>query len=302
MTEAEVSMKRIFVVGCPRSGTTILQRILAEGLDLFTLPETHFFERMVGNGNRRFFPNTFMQESITKRVRYRIRQRLGISTPRLWEGLDFIPDNFRGRHVSMKRLAATFLDGMDALAREQNCLGWLEKSPEHVQFVREILHYVPDAKIVHIIRDGRDVVASMRDAALKYGGHWEVLFPNIEYAIDRWNSDISASASQVNDPRNLFIRYNTFTQFQAPTLHYIAANMALDSTKVGKMKQNLTIANDKEKWKSEAVGGALQKASSKWLTALTDQERYVADNGLIQLPVNLENALKSFDTEISKYV
>lgn len=305
MTKQNIKMKRIFVVGCPRSGTTILQRILAEELCLFTLPETHFFERMVGNGRKRFFPKTAPSETISKRIRFRVRQSLGISTPRLWEDLDFIPDHFRGRYVSMKRVAAAFLDGMDALARSSDYIGWLEKSPEHVQFVNEILEYSPDAHIIHIIRDGRDVVASMRDAALKYGGHWDTLFPSIERAIDRWNSDILASAGQTNDPRNLFVRYSTLTQFQTPALKCIAANMGLDlpkAVKISDSNQNLIIANTKEKWKDEAVGGVVQKASSKWLTALTDEERHEADKGLIQLPVNLENALKSFDAGISQYV
>ena len=33
----------IFVVGCPRSGTTLVQCILSASSDAFSLPETHFF-------------------------------------------------------------------------------------------------------------------------------------------------------------------------------------------------------------------------------------------------------------------
>jgi Sulfotransferase family len=33
----------IFVVGCPRSGTTLVQCILSASSQAFSLPETHFF-------------------------------------------------------------------------------------------------------------------------------------------------------------------------------------------------------------------------------------------------------------------
>ncbi len=36
-------MQRIFIVGCPRSGTTLLQSVLAAHHDVFSLPETAFF-------------------------------------------------------------------------------------------------------------------------------------------------------------------------------------------------------------------------------------------------------------------
>ena len=36
-------MMKLFVVGSPRSGTTLLQSILATQTRLFTLRETHFF-------------------------------------------------------------------------------------------------------------------------------------------------------------------------------------------------------------------------------------------------------------------
>ena len=42
-------MHRVFVMGFPRSGTTIVQAWLARQLDAFTLPETSFFEHACGN-------------------------------------------------------------------------------------------------------------------------------------------------------------------------------------------------------------------------------------------------------------
>ena len=49
---------RVFVMGCSRGGTTLSQRLIAEGLGLYTLPETRFFANMIGNLERRMFPTT----------------------------------------------------------------------------------------------------------------------------------------------------------------------------------------------------------------------------------------------------
>ena len=36
-------MKQILVVGCPRSGTTLLQAVLSSHKEIASIPETHFF-------------------------------------------------------------------------------------------------------------------------------------------------------------------------------------------------------------------------------------------------------------------
>ena len=48
-------MIRLFVVGCSRSGTTIVQRLLAGHKDLISFPETAFFQRLAGDSELRMF-------------------------------------------------------------------------------------------------------------------------------------------------------------------------------------------------------------------------------------------------------
>lgn len=40
-------MKHVFVVGSPRSGTTLVQLLLAQHLEIATVQETHLFKRYV---------------------------------------------------------------------------------------------------------------------------------------------------------------------------------------------------------------------------------------------------------------
>jgi hypothetical protein len=50
---------------------------------------------------------------------------------------------------------------MESIARSQNVDRWAEKTPDHVLFLDEIKRTVPDALVIHIIRDGRDAALSL---------------------------------------------------------------------------------------------------------------------------------------------
>jgi len=44
--------RRVFIVGCPRSGTTFLQNSLAAHPAVLSLPETTYFDRILNNAGR----------------------------------------------------------------------------------------------------------------------------------------------------------------------------------------------------------------------------------------------------------
>jgi hypothetical protein len=50
---------------------------------------------------------------------------------------------------------------MEEMCRKQGVHRWTEKTPDHVLSMAEIKRLIPDALIVHIIRDGRDVALSL---------------------------------------------------------------------------------------------------------------------------------------------
>lgn len=50
---------------------------------------------------------------------------------------------------------------MGEIARSQNVARWADCTPEHLLYLLEIKKTIPDALVIHIIRDGRDVALSM---------------------------------------------------------------------------------------------------------------------------------------------
>jgi hypothetical protein len=62
------------------------------------------------------------------------------------------------------------LEGIARLGPDASVI--LEKSPSHSLCADLVATYAPDAKVIHVIRDGRDVTASLMAAADGWGSGW----------------------------------------------------------------------------------------------------------------------------------
>jgi sulfotransferase family protein len=162
----------VFIVGCPRSGTTLLGRLLDANPELAIIHEGRFvaawFERRRG---------------LTPE---------GAVTPELIERLlDFRPfKNVDVNREQLEQLAdgqaampyARFVSGIFDLhgaAQGKRLVG--DKTPHYVRSLPTLHALWPDARFVHIVRDGRDVCLSVHDwkkvverggAVARYSG-WE---------------------------------------------------------------------------------------------------------------------------------
>ena len=121
----------IFLVGCQRSGTTMLRLVLDSHSRISCGPETRFLpdlRRIVDEG--RDWPRL---------------ARFGF--PRE-DWLRRIGEFFGGVHADY--------------ARQRGKARWADKTPMYALSMDFIAEVFPDAQFVHLIRDGRDVVVSHR--------------------------------------------------------------------------------------------------------------------------------------------
>jgi Sulfotransferase family len=140
-----------FVVGCPRSGTTLLQRMLDAHPRLALANDAHFIQHGVG---RRDGDVPMAPELVDRVVSYATFDRLGVSE-----------DEAR---LAAARSAtyAEFVAGLfDGLARKRGKPFAGEKAPVYVRYLPLLHALFPTARIVHIVRDGRDVALSLLDWA-----------------------------------------------------------------------------------------------------------------------------------------
>lgn len=73
---------------------------------------------------------------------------------------------------------------------------WVEKTPRHILKIGEILQRWPDAKVVIVLRDGRDVACSLR------ARQWD-----FKKAVQRWIDDNKAGQEHWESPQVRVLRY-----------------------------------------------------------------------------------------------
>lgn len=143
----------VFVVGYPRSGTTLLQLMLdgAEGLAM--LHETWFMTRV---WQRRWgLPIVDGWEPFGVRM---IDDWIGLL---LRDGFEFDPVAYRDEVLSGPADLGRILSVLGAqTVTARGAVRWGEKTPLHVYIMGELARMFPRAQFVHIVRDGRDVAAS----------------------------------------------------------------------------------------------------------------------------------------------
>jgi hypothetical protein len=142
----------VFVVGCPRSGTTWVQHLLASHPQVVTGQESDVFDLYVGPQLR-----TWRRELEDARDG---RGGLGMAC---YLREDEFLEALRTYMLSLLRPM------LDALSPGQV---FVEKTPSHVIYLPEIVELLPQARVVHVLRDARDVVASLLAASRSWGAGW----------------------------------------------------------------------------------------------------------------------------------
>lgn len=143
-----------FLLGCSRSGTTLLQTLIDSHPNIAIPPESHVyvrFGRIAGtygdlreSRNRRRLIAALLRDAPIK------QWRLGVT-------VDEIDARLRRRNfVGIVETLFEFY------AAQQGARRWGDKTPEHIRHLREIRRDFPGARLIHLVRDGRDVAEAMR--------------------------------------------------------------------------------------------------------------------------------------------
>lgn len=143
------------LVGAPRSGTTWLQTILGSHPDVATPQETDLFSRYVAPLEAAWAWQ--MRGGPDDWVARRLKGLPGVLT--------------RSQLLEVER--ALVREVLEAtVAMKPGATVVVEKSPSHSLCVDVIRAVRPDAPFVHVVRDGRDVAASLVRAAQGWGAAW----------------------------------------------------------------------------------------------------------------------------------
>jgi len=155
----------VFIVGCPRSGTTWLLRLLASHPRVRPGLETNLFRRYIGPELRAWRREV---DRLNKIASGKLRVR-AYGLPYFLTEIEFL-NALRDHTLALMRPLLVNLRSDELL---------LEKTPDHALFLPEISQVLPQARIIHIIRDPRDVVASVLSLSRDIGLDWAPKNPRV---------------------------------------------------------------------------------------------------------------------------
>jgi hypothetical protein len=142
----------VFLVGSPRSGTTWLQRLIACHPMVRTGQESDVFDTYIGPQLRAW----------RRELDPEVSGRGGVGLGCYLRESEFIT---LLREYAMKLLEPLVGDLAPGVL-------FVEKTPSHALYLPEIRELLPEARFIHLLRDGRDVVASLLAVSRSWGARW----------------------------------------------------------------------------------------------------------------------------------
>jgi hypothetical protein len=257
-----VSGVDFLVVGSPRSGTTLVQRLACEVPGVRMPPETHFFSQFAtGLITRARFP--LEGKDLAGEI-----ERFGAL------------DSSRGLEVDVGALAED-LGGacaspyalFDAIVRQLAGPGQVygEKTPEHLMWWRPLSRAAPGLRFVVVVRDPRAVVASNLTMPWRGGGRIPAWGDNVHLAFaELWSClqrQVHVMAGALGPERVLILRYEDVVAGPDATRQAIALFLGRPPvTEPASPPDGIVLPW--ESWKKEALGPVVAGHVEAWRATL----------------------------------
>jgi hypothetical protein len=236
LRDSEFQTSPIFIVGCSRAGTTVLQSVLNNHPAIQAFPETNILFRSLNSLDYRRYGLLADWPKIPLGVVGVALNRSGITTKNPTAFFErflsdktgqWSPTRSRFRMRFIKSIFADFCSMMTTISSGGI---WLEKSPQNIFCLDLIDKYIQDARVLHIVRDQNDNIASLFDAANKYdvfarrfGGK-----KGLRKAIHYYNGCLKISHKYKEHPNHVIIRYEDFVKHPLASLAPISALLRID--------------------------------------------------------------------------
>ncbi len=187
-----MSNEPFFILGAPRSGTTMLRDALRLHSRLECPEETHIFRWGDPFGTQMFYRHYKGSKLFAKH--------------REMDGIDNFGFHYTMQHCPSRRKLMDWY-GREYLAARGNPEGrWFEKTPQNVYGILLLAESYPDAKFVHIHRHPLNVVSSLVEGVV-------MRKHDILGAISSWNESamILRQFRKIDQQRVLDVPYEGFT-------------------------------------------------------------------------------------------
>lgn len=168
----------IFIVGSPRSGTTLLRFILSSHPGIYIPEETGFIPFLLRNQD--------LTKELSEDAIARILRKIA-ALNYLWEDAPRYLNELVTSHGQV--YLADILDFLfTQKIKPHNAERWGDKTPLYVRYIPKIHKIFPKAQFIHMIRDGRDATLS----AQKKWGIDKYFYMDNNYLLKNWVVNVRA--------------------------------------------------------------------------------------------------------------
>ncbi|HEX2128198.1 MAG TPA: sulfotransferase [Solirubrobacterales bacterium] len=204
-----------FVVGVGRSGTTLLRMMLDAHPQLAIPPETHFI-------------NPFIQAS--GRIRFNAKtacRTIVHDERRRWNDFGLAAEDLLERFQAVEPFNTS--DALRAFyelyASKHGKPRWGDKTPDYIRKMKKIQKTLPEARFIHVIRDGRDAGLSQNSRVIKRG---KEPVPPREMA-RRWRKRILKAHEDAEEVQHyLEVRYEDLVTDTEEVLRRVCEHVEID--------------------------------------------------------------------------
>ena len=248
-----------FIVGCGRSGTTLLKTILNAHPEVAIPHETFFFNGIAKN----------QEDSETS-----FEEKLRLICSKWW--IEAMGVNQEGLRESLGAREPTWRNLFLAILRESSNRSeasfYGEKTVAHIQFAEMLLQEFPNCRVIQIIRDPRAAFASFRNA--KVGTN------QVAPLISDWRRAMTVDQSLHDHPRYSTVSFESLILETEKTIRQVCQQLGIpfDSTMLNyheRSEAGFAAVQDHHKNTTQPI---FSTGLNKWETILSAPQK-----GLIEL-------------------
>ena len=255
-----------FIVGCPRSGTTLIQRLLSTHPDSTVLPETFFVRRLMPD--HRALGDPLLQNEHNTLIQ-------AVMQSEAWD-VQGLPEEVLHREVQRQPQtgAGVLRAWMEATAQAHNVPVVGEKTPDHALQVGALHRALPDARFVHVVRDPRAVVNSWRTVPWSSGYVWR--------DANLWRERVQAVRQASASAPVHTVRFEQLVQAPAPTMQRVAAFLGLAPghpwTRDDVDAEQVAVDAEAEPWKQNALAPIDPAVATRWRSVLPEADQAMVEH------------------------
>ena len=293
-----ISNKPIFIVGCERSGTTVIRLILHTHPNIAIPPQTKILKKLY---KRRFIFRDLSKKQNRSRIAEYVLTNYDKKTKLVDLGVDpqSIHQKIQSSGNSIGAIGAIIFQ---EYAKKHHKLRWGDKRPYYIKYLRQLLQLFPDAQIIHIVRDPRDVVASLLSMPW-----WK---KDLISSILNWKEAIhkgSIMKKQLSSDQYFELRYEDFIDNPEQWVKQICR--FLNEDYYPHMLQFQTTAETavpeyKMKWHSATRQVLSSKSIGRWKNDLSQKEVCIIENitGREMIDYNYQLSMSGNNMSLTDYM